>query len=58
MEEEGPMAIWKALVCETDDEDFHGFTVEEVKKGLMLIQTLWARVSLAFGQIAVRQHFQ
>ena len=31
------MAIWKALVCESDDEDFHGFTVEEVKKGLMLI---------------------
>ena len=39
MEEEGPMAIWKALVSESDnnEEDFHGFTVEEVKKGLTLI---------------------
>ena len=29
------MAIWRALVGESDDdeEDFHGFTLEEVKKG-------------------------
>ena len=39
MEEEGPMAIWRALVGESDNdkEDFQGFTVEEVKKGRMLI---------------------
>ena len=31
MEEEGPMAIWKALVdkSDNDEEDFHGFTEEE-----------------------------
>jgi len=39
MEEKGPMATWRVLVGENDnnEEDFHGFTVEEVKKGLMLI---------------------
>ena len=33
------MTVWRALVGESndDEEDFHGFTVEEAKKGLMLI---------------------
>ena len=35
MEDEDLMAIWKALVGESDDdeEDFHGFTLEEMTKG-------------------------
>ena len=39
MEEKGPMAIWRALVgkSDNDEEDFQGFIVEEVKKSLMLI---------------------
>ena len=39
MEEEGPRAFWRVLDDESDndEEDFHGFTVEEVKEGLMLI---------------------
>ena len=41
MEEEGPMAIWRVLVGKSDnnEEDFHGFIVEEVKKSSMLIWT-------------------
>jgi len=54
MEEEGPMAIWRALVGENDndEEDFQGFTVEEGS------DARGARGNLAVGQIAVRQHFQ
>jgi len=39
MEEDGPTAIWRALVGESDndEEDFQGFIMEEVKKSLMLI---------------------
>ena len=35
MEDEDPMVIWRALVGESDDdeEDFHGFTLEEMTKG-------------------------
>ena len=35
MEEEDPMAIWRALVGESDEdeEDFYGFTMEEMTKG-------------------------
>ena len=35
MENEDLMAIWNALVGESDDdeEDFHGFTLEEMTKG-------------------------
>ena len=35
MEDEDPMAIWKVLVGKSDDdeEDFHGFTLEEMTKG-------------------------
>ena len=35
MEDEDPMAIWRVLAGESDDdeEDFHGFTLEEVTKG-------------------------
>ena len=36
MDDEDPMAVWRALVGDSDDDDgnaFHGFTVEEVMRG-------------------------
>ena len=33
MDDEDPMAVWRALVGESDDNSFHGFAVKEVMRG-------------------------